>query len=112
MHIAVTSLWVLPVIAAGSLVRVAYAAGSAGLFWYFSQHEGYYTWVMTRPGIDGGPLGFLTWTTPLLVGSLACDAVLSSSPKLVIGRLLFWGFVLMALGYGLSCLARVLDPEA
>jgi hypothetical protein len=67
---------------------------------------------MTRPGIDGGPLGFLTWATPLLVGSLAYDAVMSGTPKAAIGRLLLWGGVLMALGYGLSCLSRVLDPEA
>src|SRR5687767_14005560 len=45
-HIAVTSLWVLPVIAAGPLVRIAFAAGSAGLFWYLS-HQFYYTWVIT-----------------------------------------------------------------
>jgi predicted acyltransferase len=111
LHIAVTSLWVLPVIAARPLVRVAYAAFSAALFWYLSQHHGYYTWVVTRPGIDGGPLGFLTWTTPLLVGSLAYDAVVAHSPRAVVGRLLLWGCVLMALGYGLSCLSRLLDPE-
>lgn len=110
-HIAVTSLWVLPVIAARPSVRVAYAALSAALFWHLSQHHGYYTWVVTKPGIDGGPLGFLTWTTPLLVGSLAYDAILAHSPKAVVGRLLLWGCVLMALGYGLSCLSRTLDPE-
>src|SRR5262249_43758884 len=57
-HIAVTSAWVLAVIAAGPLVRIGYAACSAVLFWYLSRRF-YYTWVMTRPGIDGGPLGFL-----------------------------------------------------
>src|SRR5262249_13574002 len=109
-HIAVTSLWVLPVIAAARAVRAGYAACSAALFWYLSQRF-YYTWVMTRPGIDGGPLGFLTWATPLLVGSLAYDAVVSGKPKAAVGRLLLWGGVLMALGYGLSCLSRTLDPE-
>jgi predicted acyltransferase len=111
-HIAVTSLWVLPVIAAGPLVRIAYAVGSAALFWYLSQWHGYYTWVVTRPGIDGGPLAFLSWTTPLLVGSLAYDAVVAGSPRAVVGKLLLWAAVLMALGYGLSCLSRTLDPEA
>src|SRR5262249_27601466 len=110
VHIAVTSLWVLPVLAALPAIRVAYAAGSAVLFWYLSQRF-YYTWVMTRPGIDGGPLGFLTWTIPVLVGSLAYDAIMSGSPKMVIGRLLFWGVVLMALGYGLSCLSQTLNSE-
>ena len=34
-----------------------------------------YRWVNTPPnGVDGGPLGFLTWAIPLLVGTLAYDA--------------------------------------
>ena len=111
VHIAVTSLWVLPVIGARPAYRVAYAVGSAGLFWYLSQRF-YYTWVMTRPGIDGGPLGFMTWAIPLLVGSLACDAALSANPRRLIWKLLAWATALMALGYGLSCLARVLNPAA
>jgi predicted acyltransferase len=110
-HIAVTSLWVLPVIAAGPLVRVGYAAASVALFWYLSQFHGYYHWEVSRPGIDGGPLGFLTWTVPLLAGSLAYDAIQAWPPRAVVGRLLFWGVVLMALGYGMSCLSRVLAPE-
>ncbi|MGL4554779.1 MAG: hypothetical protein ACRC33_26740 [Gemmataceae bacterium] len=110
-HIAVTSLWVLPVIAGGATVRVAYGVLSVALFWYLSQFHGYYTWEVTRPGIDGGPLGFLTWTVPLLAGSLAYDAVRAWPPGKVIGRLLLWGAVLMALGYGMSCLSRVLAPE-
>ena len=111
VHIAVTSLWVLPVIAAGPWVRLTYAVGSAGLFWYLSR-QFYYTWVMTRPGIDGGPLGFLTWTIPLLVGSLAYDAVAGGVSRAAVARLLAWGVALMVLGYGLSCLARILDASA
>ena len=30
--------------------------------------------------IDGGPLGFMTWTIPLLVGTLAYDAIANSRP--------------------------------
>ena len=33
--------------------------------------------------IDGGPLGFLTWTIPLLVGSLAYDVVAPGGPGVV-----------------------------
>jgi len=111
VHIAVTSLWVLPVIGAGAGVRIGFALGSAGVFWLVSR-DFYYTWVMTRPGIDGGPLGFLTWTVPVLVGSLAYDAVSAGPTPSAIRRLLGWGVVLMALGYGLSCLWRALDPDA
>ena len=46
-------------------------------------HYGYYAWVMERPGIDGGPLGFLTWTIPLLVGSLAYDAMVHHADPLL-----------------------------
>jgi hypothetical protein len=36
-----------------------------------------FAWVNTDPrGIDGGPLGFLTWTIPAIVGTFACDAVM------------------------------------
>ena len=36
----------------------------------------YYQWNLTTPvGIDGGPLAFLSWSIPLLVGSLAYDSV-------------------------------------
>jgi predicted acyltransferase len=101
-HIGVTALWVLPVIAARPVWRIAWAVGSAVLFGYLS-YAFYFAFVTKRPGIDGGPLGFLTWTIPLLAGSLACDAVLSRGRAVVL-RLFGWGCVLMLLGYALSCL--------
>jgi predicted acyltransferase len=126
-HIAVTSLWIMPVIAARPSVRVIYAVGSAVLFFLLSQWW-YYDWVMTRPGIDGGPLGFLTWTIPTIAGTLAYDLMApllargpgpasSSSGAAIdmtrppVGKLLAAGAVLMLLGYGLSCLNRVTPPN-
>jgi predicted acyltransferase len=109
-HIGVTSLWVLPVIAAGPRARIAFAAGS-GLLHLALSFAFNYTWVNTNPvGIDGGPLGFLTWTIPLLAGSLACDAM-NQSPWRAAWQLLGWGTVLMILGYGLSCLNRITPPN-
>lgn len=105
VHIAVTSLWVLPVIGARPSVRVVFAIGSGllhlGVSYWFN-----YRWANTSPnGVDGGPLGFLTWTIPLLVGSLAYDAWMANSGRLrVVGKLLMWGLALGALGYGMSCL--------
>jgi len=104
-HIAVTSLWVLPVIAARPSLRVIFAIASGllhfGLSYWFN-----YRWVNTPPnGVDGGPLGFLTWTIPLLAGSLAFDAWKSSPNSApLFWRLLTWGLAIMALAYGLSCL--------
>ncbi|MCI0461626.1 MAG: hypothetical protein L0Z62_32145 [Gemmataceae bacterium] len=106
VHIGVTALWILPVIGARPAVRVAFACASAVLYLVLS-HEFYYEWVMRRPGIDGGPLGFLTWTIPMLVGSLACDAFMASRDRPPVGKLLGWGVVVMVLGYALSCLNLV-----
>ncbi len=121
-HIGVTAIWVLPVIAAGPGLRIAWIILSGGLHVLLSYGLNFpplnvawsnYEWVHTPPvGIDGGPLGFLTWTIPLLVGSLAYDAMgagkgplFPASPRLrVPASLLTWGLLLMALGYGLSCL--------
>jgi predicted acyltransferase len=117
-HIAVTSLWIMPVIAARPSVRILFMLGSAvgfhllSLWWY-------YDWVRAEPrGIDGGPLGFLTWTIPMIVGTLACDALLPASsagepaPRPPIGRLLAGGVLLMLVGYALSCLNRVTPPNS
>jgi len=104
-HIAVTSLWVLPVIASRPVVRIAFAVGS-GLLHLALSYAFNYRWANTPPnGVDGGPLGFLTWTIPLIAGSLAYDAwVADGSRARVARRLLAWGVAIMALGYGLTCL--------
>jgi predicted acyltransferase len=117
MHIAVTSLWILPVIRLGAIWRIFYLLLSAILHFGLSAIFNY-QWVNGIPpfeaggtGIDGGPLGFLSWTIPTMVGTLACDVALSTATS---GggkffRLLTWGVVLMALGYGASCLTRMYD---
>ncbi|HTM54616.1 MAG TPA: hypothetical protein VL175_11340 [Pirellulales bacterium] len=106
MHIAVTSLWILPVIRASALVRVAYMIASAALqlflSWWF-----YFDWVHGG-GIDGGLLGFLSWTVPTIVGTLACDAVTApEGPRL--GKLFAWSAVLMLAGWLLSCGTTLYD---
>jgi predicted acyltransferase len=104
-HIGVTSLWVLPVIAAGASVRILFACFSGVLHLLLSLWFNY-AWVHADPvGIDGGPLGFLTWTIPLLTGSLAYDVIAGSRGSATKATsLVGMGAVLMVLGYGLSCL--------
>jgi predicted acyltransferase len=109
-HIAVTTLWVLPVIAAGWWPRVAYMAASGVVFHLLSQ-AGYYDWVLKRPGIDGGPLGFLTWTIPLLAGTLAYD-LWQTSKRPPVAKLLGYGIALAALGYALACLNTMTPPNS
>jgi predicted acyltransferase len=112
MHIAVTGLWLIPVIRSSTAVRLLWMIGSAiahiGLSYWFN-----YVWVNTGPnGIDGGPLGFLTWTIPATVGTFACDAVASADERPKFGRLVGWSIVIMALGYAISCGTRFYDVPA
>ncbi len=111
VHIGVTALWIMPVIGARPVVRLLFAAWSAGLHLGLS-HWFYYQWVNTVEGIDGGILGFLTWTIPMIAGSLAHDILArTEKPGAAIGPLLGWGAGLMLLGYALSCLNLVTPPN-
>lgn len=107
-HIALASLWVTPVIAAAGWVRLVYFIFSAILHLLIS-YNGYYQWVNEYRGIDGGYFGFISWALVVLVGSFAYDMV--SRGEWLLRRMLSWSFVLMVLGYGLSCLNRVTIPN-
>jgi len=103
VQIAMTSIWVLPVIAAGPRIRVAYLIASAGLHLWLSSWF-YLDWAWKTPVIDGGSLGILTWTIPTLVGSLAYDAVIRGNDDgNTLRKLAGWSLALMLLGYLLSC---------
>ncbi len=108
VHIAVTSAWVLPVIAAGAGARLAWMVGSAAAHFAMSRWW-YYDWVMSHRSIDGGPLGFLTWTIPVLVGSFAFDIV-ASGRRGATSRLFLVAISLMAIGYWLTCIDGRPDP--
>ena len=102
VHIAVTCVWLVPVLTRGPWVRVGFAAASAALHLWLS-HVFWFEMLSRHGVIDGGPLGFLAWTLPAVAGTLAYDALEAgwSAP-----RLGAWGAVLMAGGYALSCLAN------
>ncbi len=114
VHIGVTAIWIMPVIAASAATRIAFAIFSAALHLALS-YLFYFRFAMTSPVIDGGPLGFLTWSIPMLAGSLAYDAIApkpdqAPGPGRIAGtatQILTWGLVLMAVGYGLSCLSTL-----
>jgi predicted acyltransferase len=100
-HIGVTSLFVLPILGAPAWVRIMGVLASLVLHWYLSAIF-YFDWVWNRPGIDGGPLGFLTWTVPVVMGTLAHDQLaggLASARR----NLMIWALGLMLTGYGMSC---------
>ena len=101
LHIAATSLWILPVVTASWRVRLVYAIVSGilhcGISWWFN-----FAWVHADPsGIDGGPLGFLSWSIPALCGTLACDAVKQSGVKATL-RIALSGIVVMLIGWLMS----------
>ncbi len=107
-HIAVTTLWLLPVIGMSWPVRLLWLMVSAVLHIVLS-HEFWLKFALERPVIDGGPLGFLTWTIPVLVGSFACDFLTTrngqnpNNPRALLW-LTIWSVAIMSLGYGISCL--------
>ena len=118
MHIAATSLWILPVVHCKPSIRIGWMIGS-GLGHVFLSCWFNFAWVNSDPrGIDGGPLGFLTWSIPAIVGTLACDVFLRPRSQLQIGSpFLKWVLVssltMMALGYCFSCGTRFYDvPES
>ena len=104
-HIAVTSLVVLPVIGANVPIRIGTGIVFT-LIHVVESYDWYYRWVNTPPnGVDGGPLGFLTWSIPLLTGSLAYDLYQAIwNRRLLLRILLLLGFLIIVLAYGLSCL--------
>ncbi len=109
MHIAATSLWILPVIRSSFGVRIGFAAFSAVLHvllsWQFN-----FVWCNSPPNaIDGGPLGFLTWSIPAIVGTLACDMVVSQGSQSPWTKLIVASIALMVAGWGLSCGTRFYD---
>jgi hypothetical protein len=119
--IGVTSVWVLPVITKRTSIRILFIIGSLALhvlvsyLFYFdfmwAKPNGLDAWwgAVETKGLDGGPLGFLMWGVSQLVGSLAYDVVAFSRPWPAVFRLLGWSIVLMAVGYGASCLTTLYD---
>lgn len=104
VHIGVTTLWILPVMRRRSrdLARFGILSGLLHLtlsstFWF--------EFLMRSRVIDGGPLGFLSWTLPTIGGALAYDAVLKFGPARAAKILGGWGLSIAILGYAISCVS-------
>jgi predicted acyltransferase len=95
----------LPVIAGPLRWRVAFGVAS-GLLHLGLSYVFWYDLLHAKKVIDGGPLGFLTWTLPVIAGSVAYDWRKGRGPGGSLRPLLLWGAVLMLVGYALSCLGR------
>lgn len=114
VQIALTSIWILPVIASSTRVRIAYLIGGAALHLALSAWF-WFDFAWKTPVIDGGWLGILTWAIPMLAGTLAYDAVTARDadgrPRAsAVPTLLLWAAVMMAIGYGLSSMNGLAPP--
>lgn len=105
VHIGVTTLWVLPVIALAARAQVLWMVGSAVLHVVLSA-TWWHAWLRENRVIDGGALGFLTWTIPTLFGSLACAYLLSNGRAAAYARFAWVSVAAMLGGYALSCLTN------
>lgn len=115
LHIAVTGLWIAPVVGKSAAVRVLYMliSGTAHVWlsWKFN-----FVWTNgadgSPGGIDGGPLGFLTWTSSAILGTFACDIMRSGySSKGVVLRLVGWGTLVAAIAWLCSSLTTLYNNE-
>ncbi|MDG3005642.1 heparan-alpha-glucosaminide N-acetyltransferase domain-containing protein [Paludisphaera mucosa] len=114
VQIALTSVWILPVVAASAPTRVLYLIGGAilhlTLSWWF-----YLDYAWKTPVIDGGWLGILSWAIPMLVGTLAYDAIAARdlagrARASAVPSLLGWAAILMLAGYGLASMLVLAPP--
>jgi|SRR6516164_594995 predicted acyltransferase len=117
--IGATSLWVLPLIGKSARVRICCLLGGLALH-ALAMQTFYLDFMNGQPnpvdaflgtvgvhGREGGPLGFLVWAVPQLVGSLAYDVVARHRPERASRQLLITGAALVAIGYGFSCLSSL-----
>jgi predicted acyltransferase len=103
VHIGVTGLWILPVVLASARMRLGYAIAS-GVVHVALSYWFWYEFLHAKRVIDGGLLGFLTWTIPMIAGTLAHDVVMQAGARNAIRRLLAWAGAIMVIGYAISCL--------
>ncbi|QDU43612.1 hypothetical protein Mal52_20880 [Symmachiella dynata] len=109
MHIALTAIWITPVIRSSAGVRIAYMFGSAALHVLLS-HSFNFEWCSTSPNvIDGGPIGVLTWSIPALLGTLTCDAVAGAEGRPNLFKMFAWSIVVMGIGWLMTCGTRLYD---
>jgi predicted acyltransferase len=116
-HIACTTLWILPALLFRWPIRWLWLALGMGLHVILSEVF-YFHWVHANPaGIDGGPLGFLTWAASVWLGVWAGEDFLKA-PQPHVATVISSGLtrkwlliacMLMLVGYSASCLTRRFD---
>lgn len=121
--IGVVQIFIMPFVALSFRARViataaclavhAWMAHSFNVFFIYGQPNWMdELWGLTGKGAwDGGFFGFVGWAVPMLLGTLVYDVMVGNEPKRAAVKLLAAGAVLMAIGYGLNCLATLYDKD-
>lgn len=119
--IGVCQLLILPVMEASAKVRLATAVGFSLLHvvlsgWFnYAFVSGQYNWldealgILSKTAWDGGFFGLLSWSIPMLAGTLVYDLMASRTERAAIMPLLGAGGLLMGTGYLLSCMTTLYD---
>ena len=119
--IGVSQILLLPVINRSFKVRLMSAFGLLLLYilmnysFNYNFQAGLDNWLNNyfgadkRRSWDGGMFGPVAWSIPILAGTLTYDVLAVWSPKKAMSLFLVLGVILMAAGYGISCLTRLYD---
>lgn len=108
-HIGLTTLWLAPVIHRRTRDLLLFAAASGALHLALSAWF-WYDQLMAWRVIDGGALGFLSWTLPMVAGAAACDVVRDRGAAAARRPLAAWGAAAAVAGYALSCVHGIEAP--
>uniref|UniRef100_UPI0013EB09CE heparan-alpha-glucosaminide N-acetyltransferase domain-containing protein n=1 Tax=Aquisphaera insulae TaxID=2712864 RepID=UPI0013EB09CE len=121
--IGVTQIFLMPVIAKGTKVRVGMIAAClvvhlAISYWFnFAFVYGKPNGLDSLLGLtgksawDGGFFGIIGWAVPMLFGTLTYDWMTGESVGRAAGLQFALGVGLMLAGYGLNCLATLYDTD-
>ena len=119
--IGVSQILLLPVINRSFRIRLIAAFGLLAFYilinysFDYNFQAGLENWMNKffgadgRRSWDGGFFGPIAWAIPMLAGTLVYDILASWTPKKAMFLFLVVGTVLMAAGYGVSCLTRLYD---
>ncbi|MDR3619495.1 MAG: heparan-alpha-glucosaminide N-acetyltransferase domain-containing protein [Paludisphaera borealis] len=120
--IGVTQIFIMPVIAASTRVRLIATVACLVLYTImchsFNVHfvYGKPNWMDDLWGVkggawDGGFFGIVGWSVPMLIGSLTYDFMSTRPPSAAWRKLLAVGTVMMLVGYAFNCLATLYDTD-
>lgn len=103
VHIGLTTLWVLPVVARSLRAQGAWLGASIAVHTALLL-AGYQQWIVEHRCIDGGPLGFLSWTVPVIAGSMLRTR--DEGERLSARAIAAAGLAAVGFGYAMSCLSH------